>query len=272
MPIGGPFTIWESGLPLFAFPLAGIIAGLIVGSFLATILVRWPQGKSVVNGRSRCDVCDRDLRFFELIPLLSYVLQSGKCRECGGRISPDHPSIELTAAFIGGFALYLVPGIEGVMGAIFGWQLLLLAALDVKHQWLPDKLTYMLIISGLLSAFVSAMPDIENRVIGGAAGFISLFAVAAIYKILRKRDGLGGGDAKLLAGIGCWLGWMSLPLIVLLASFLGLIAALVLYRRAGQVQADTALPFGSYLAIAAFPMWVLGSAIPIQQVIDGLVW
>lgn len=258
-------------MPPFAFPLAGIIAGLIIGSFLATILVRWPQGESVAKGRSRCDACDRELRYFELIPLLSYILQSGKCRECESRINPEHPAIELAAAFIGGVALYVAPGIEGLVGAIFGWQLLLLAALDVKHQWLPDRLTYLLIISGIFSALALDVPDIGNRIIGGVAGFVSLFAIAKIYKFLRKRDGLGGGDAKLLAGIGCWLGWMSLPLIVLLASFSGLIAALLLHKRAGQLHADTALPFGSYLAIAAFPMWLLGSAIPVEQLIDGLV-
>ncbi|MEO9469524.1 A24 family peptidase [Parasphingorhabdus sp.] len=259
-------------MPPFAFPLAGIVAGLIIGSFMATISVRWPQGISVVNGRSHCDICDRELRYFELIPLLSYVFQSGKCRECESPINPEHPAIELAAAVIGGVALFVAPSLTGVVGAIFGWQLLLLAVLDVKHHWLPDKLTYMLIISGVLAALALDVPDFGDRIIGGVAGFGSLFVIAVTYKYIRKRDGLGAGDAKLLAGIGCWLGWMVLPLVVLMASLVGIVAATLLLMRQRKVLADTALPFGSYLAIAAFPIWVLGNAMPVERVIQGLVW
>ncbi|MEM8919039.1 MAG: A24 family peptidase [Pseudomonadota bacterium] len=258
-------------MSLLFHPVAGAIIGLIVGSFLATILVRWPAGQSVVSGRSRCDHCQMELGFRDLVPILSYVLRSGKCRSCGEKIAPEHPAIEITAAIIGALAFALAPDVNGLLGAVLGWQLLLLGALDVKHHWLPDRLTLLLVLSGLLAGLLPGEPLLADRAIGAVAGFGSLAAIRYLYFLARGKEGLGQGDAKLLAGIGAWLGWAALPLVVLLACLIGL-SGILLSRLKGQtVGADTALPFGSYLAVAAFPLWLVTTSIPVTDLIGSLV-
>ncbi|WP_373491792.1 A24 family peptidase [Parasphingorhabdus sp.] len=247
-------------MPAFLLPIAGIVLGLIIGSFLATLILRWPEDRSVIAGRSSCDACGHQLRAWELIPVASFILQSGKCRQCRTSIAADHLAVELAAALIGGLALLAAPGVEGFAGAIFGWLLLTLAALDVKHHWLPDRLTAILALSGLLSGLLSASPSLVDRLFGGLAGFASLAIIAAGYKAWRGREGLGGGDPKILAGIGCWLGWQALPLVILGASVAGLLVAISWQLRGKPVAADTMLPLGSLMALAAFPLWLYQTA------------
>ena len=247
-------------MPFFLFPVAGILLGLIIGSFLATLILRWPESRSVIAGRSSCDHCGYQLRSWELIPVASFLVQAGKCRKCGAAIATDHLAIEIAAALIGGLALFAAPNAAGLAGAIFGWILMTLAALDAKHHWLPDRLTAILAVSGLLAGFFMDPPIFPDRLIGGLAGFLSLTIVAAIYKHLRGRDGLGGGDPKMLAGIGCWLGWTALPLIILGASLVGIIFAISWRLRGKEVSAETMLPLGSLLAVAAFPLWLYQAA------------
>ncbi|MEO0440113.1 MAG: A24 family peptidase [Pseudomonadota bacterium] len=258
-------------MSLLFHPVAGAVYGLVIGSFLATILVRWPVGLSVVSGRSRCDHCQTELGWADLVPVVSYVLRSGKCRTCGERIAPEHPAIEITAAVIGALALALAPNLHGLLGAFLGWQLLLLGALDVKHHWLPDRLTLLLVLSGLLAGLMFSEPGLADRVIGAVAGFGSLAAIRHLYFLAREKEGLGQGDAKLLAGIGAWLGWAALPLVILFACLIGL-SGILLSRLKGQsVDADTALPFGGYLAVAAFPLWLVTTSIPVTDLIGSLV-
>jgi len=247
-------------LPPTYYPIVGTVFGLIIGSFLATLVVRWPQGKSVMTGRSRCDNCDHQLGLSELIPIFSHIFQLGKCKSCGAAIKTDHLMIELAAGLIGGLALFVAPGFEGALGAIFGWILLALAALDANHQWLPDRLTALLAVSGLAASLVIAEPDITNRLIGGAVGFLSLFLIARIYHLLRSREGLGGGDPKLLGAIGCWLGWSALPLVILGAAIIGLAAIAAMRVRGETVTASSTLPLGSFMAITAFPLWLFQTA------------
>ncbi|MGB5484752.1 prepilin peptidase [Parasphingorhabdus sp.] len=247
-------------MPAFLLPIAGVVLGLIIGSFLATLVLRWPDSRSVVAGRSSCDHCGHQLRARELIPVASFVLQAGKCRQCGATIAKDHVAIELAAALIGGIALYAAPGAQGLAGAIFGWLLLALAALDVKHHWLPDRLTATLAVSGLMAYFLFIPPPLLDRLIGGLAGFLSLTIIARLYKSIRGRDGLGGGDPKMLGGIGCWLGWTALPLVVIGASLVGILVAISWQLRGKSVAADSRLPFGSLMAVAAFPLWLYQTA------------
>lgn len=244
-------------MPDFVYPIVGTLLGLIIGSFLATIVIRWPQGQSVVSGRSRCDHCGQQLRAPDLVPVISYVLRSGKCAHCGLAIESDHLVIELSAALIGGLALFVEPGFSGFLGAIFGWFLLTLAALDAQHHWLPDKLTLPLAVCGLAASLWVDDPDLLNRAIGGVAGFLTLFLIGWGYRLLRGREGLGGGDPKLLGAIGCWLGWSSLPLVILGAALVGLMSAAMMRIRGQVVTADSALPLGSFMAITAFPLWIL---------------
>ena len=236
--------------------LGGAIAGLIAGSFIATLVIRWPQRRGL-GGRSACDGCGRNLSLRDLLPVVSWALARGKCRTCGGSINWRHPTIEAAAALIGAAALWLQPDLNGIAGALFGWQLLALAALDAEHFWLPDWLTGGLAVSGLAFAVAGIGVDLPSRLIGGGVGFAALFAIAWTYRCLRGRAGMGGGDPKLLGAIGCWLGWSSLPYVVLGASVIGLALALVMAMRGQDVAATTRLPLGALMAVAAFPILIL---------------
>lgn len=237
----------------------GIILGGVVGSFLATLAIRWPAGRTL-GGRSSCDDCGKRLGPAELIPLLSYALLRGRCRRCGARIDRRHPAIEILAAIIGAIAFVVHPGMIGIATAIFGWWLLTLAILDVEHQWLPDRLTLPLIAAGLAVSLLEPGPPLADRLIGAGSGFVALAAIASAYRRIRGRQGLGGGDPKLFAAIGAWLGWSPLPLVLLGASLLGLGALLVKRARGGQVAATDRLPLGTLLALAAWPIWLLMAA------------
>lgn len=232
------------------------VLGAIVGSFLATLVIRWPQGRSVIGGRSACDGCGRTLRALDLVPLLSALASRGRCRTCGAAIDPRHWQIELGCAVLGVISGVAVPGPAGVAGAVFGWLLLTLAALDVAAFWLPDALTGALAVAGIASIAV-APPAWPDRVIGGVAGFVSLWLIAFAYRRLRGREGLGGGDPKLFGAIGLWVGWAMLPFVLLLACIVGLGAALAARVRGQKVAATDWVPFGALLAIAAYPVWLV---------------
>lgn len=247
-------------MPAYLFPVAGVLIGLIIGSFLATLILRWPEGRSVITGRSSCDHCGHQLRARELIPVVSFLIQSGKCRQCGSKIASDHVAIEMAAALIGGLALFAAPDVQGLAGAGFGWLLLTLAALDVKHHWLPDRLTVILALSGLLASLLIVSPTFLDRLTGGLAGYAALAIVAAAYKYIRGRDGLGGGDPKMLGAIGCWLGWQALPLVILGASLVGILVAISWRLRGESVTRESMLPLGSLMAVAAFPIWLYQTA------------
>lgn len=239
------------------FVLGGGVAGLIAGSFIATLVLRWPQGRGL-GGRSRCDGCARVLGIRDLVPVASYLAVRGRCRACGAEIDRRHLRIEAACAFIGALALGVAPGVAGMAGALFGWQLLALAALDFEHFWLPDRLTGLLGLTGLLAACVTGDP-LAARLIGGAAGFASLFMIAWIYERLRGRKGMGAGDPKLLGAIGLWLGWRALPFVLVAASAVGLLAVAVAALRGKRIAGDTRLPLGTLMALAAFPVWILGA-------------
>ena len=243
-------------MPAFLLPTAGILLGLIIGSFLATLIVRWPEGRSVIAGRSACDHCGHQLRARELIPVVSFVFQSGRCSQCAAPIAHDHLAIELAAGLIGGLALFVAPNAEGLAGAVFGWLLLTLGALDVKHHWLPDRLTLILAISGLLACFFLSPTMLLDRIVGGLTGFGALALVGIVYKLARGRDGIGGGDPKMLGGIGCWMGWTALPMVIVAASLAGLLIVSLSWLRGKSVTGDTILPLGSLMALAGFPLWL----------------
>jgi leader peptidase (prepilin peptidase)/N-methyltransferase len=232
------------------------VLGAIVGSFLATLVVRWPAGRDL-SGRSACDGCGRTLTAVELVPLLSAAIQRSRCRSCGAAIDPRHGLIEAGCALVGVTAGVAVAGPVAIAGAVFGWLLLTLAALDVAVLWLPDRLTGPLAVAGLASGMLGVWPPIEDRVIGGGAGFGVLWLIAAVYRRVRGRAGMGGGDPKLFGAIGLWLGWRMLPAVLLLACLIGL--GLVLMARIGgrAVGRETAMPFGALMAVAAYPAWLV---------------
>jgi len=247
---------------IWLWPVALGLLGAIIGSFIATLVIRWPQGRSVLRGRSHCDGCDTVLGPRDLVPLLSAVAARGRCRHCAAPIDPRHWQVELMAAAIGMLAGLAVPGPVAAAGAAFGWLLLTLAVLDLAVFWLPDRLTIALAVGGLLTGAIGIDPPLTTRLIGGAAGFGGLWCVGQGYRLLRKRHGLGGGDPKLLGAIGLWLGWAMLPAVLLLAALTGL-ALILMGRLAGRAaRLDDRVPFGALLAIAAYPAWLflLGTA------------
>lgn len=241
---------------MIAWALVGAIAGAVAGSFLATLVIRWPQDRDV-GGRSACDACGARLRWFELVPLLSFAVQRGRCRGCGATIDARHLAVEVGCVFIGAVALAAYPGVEGAFGALFGWLLIALAALDIEHFWLPDRLTAALAVAGLAGMAFGVPPAWQDRVMGGLAGFGSLALIAFAYRKLRGREGMGAGDPKLFGAIGLWTGWAALPFVLLLASAAGLAAALLMRLRGAEVSASTRLPLGALLAVAAFPVWLV---------------
>ncbi|QCB57021.1 prepilin peptidase [Sphingopyxis sp. PAMC25046] len=233
------------------------LAGLILGSFIATLALRWPAGRSV-SGRSQCDACGRPLGVPDLIPLLSFLAARGRCRTCSAPIDRFHSLVEAGSALIGAVALALIPGTTGWLWAFFGWLLLPLALLDARHFWLPDRLSALLAVAGLLLAEPLFNAALFDRWIGAVAGGIVLAFLAWAYGRTRGAEGMGGGDPKLVAAIGCWTGWQALPLLLLLASAGGIGWALSLQRKGDRSLAERRIPFGVFLCAAAFaavPVW-----------------
>jgi leader peptidase (prepilin peptidase)/N-methyltransferase len=247
-------------MPDWGWPALLGLLGVVFGSFIATVALRWPQGRSALHGRSACDSCDKALRAHELVPLFSFVLQRGRCRGCGGAIHPGHPGTELAGLVIGVAAGLVAPGWEGVAGAIFGWLLLALAALDLAAFWLPNVLTAALALAGIADGFFFP-PNWLDRIAGGVIGYGLLELTRFTYRAIRGREGLGGGDAKMFAGIGIWLGASMLAPVLLCASLIGLAFALAARLSGRQMGMTSRLPLGTLLAIAAFPAWVYGLGI-----------
>ncbi len=240
--------------------LSGILSGLIAGSFLATLVVRWPRGETL-GQRSHCDGCQRRLRAIELVPVLSWAALGGRCRGCGAPIDRRHIGLELAAALIGGLAMLAAPGLDGAAGALFGWMLLALIALDSEHFWLPDRITLPLLSLGL--AF--GLGGLADRLLGAALAGGLLWALALAYRRLRGRDGLGFGDVKLASALGAWLGPFLVGPLLGLAAALGLLLAFFAANRdggnqdSGDQDSGGRIPFGACLAVAAFPLWLHAS-------------
>lgn len=234
------------------------VLGALVGSFLAAVSVRLPRSESVVGGRSHCMSCERPLAVWQLVPIFSWLAQRGRCGWCKAPVSARYILIEVAAVGVGIWAALVRedPGAIAIT-ALLGWQLLLIAIIDAENFWLPDVLTLPLIASGLALAFLTD-PFPWDHVLGALAGFASLWTIAAVYRVIRRRDGLGAGDPILLAGAGAWVGWIGLPSVLLWACAAGvsLIVARIVARR--PVSATDKLPFGSYLALGVWLTWVFG--------------
>ena len=235
----------------------GFVLGAVIGSFLAAVLVRWPQGRSVARGRSHCDSCGATLGARDLVPILSWFLVRGRCRHCGAAIDKRHLAVEAGAALVGLTAILAHPLPLALFTAVLGWWLFLLAALDVEHEWLPDRLTWPLLAAGLATAWAGVGPPFEARLIGAAAGFAALASIGWAYERLRGRQGLGGGDPKLFAAIGAWLGWQQLPLVLAGAGAIGIAVLLAMRLRGKAVAATDRMPLGTLMALAAWPIWLL---------------
>ncbi|MCK0531125.1 prepilin peptidase [Sphingobium agri] len=239
-------------------PLWGVLgaaAGAIAGSFLGTLVLRWPEGRGVAGGRSACDGCGRVLGAIDLVPVISALALRGRCRTCGAKIDPLHGWMEAGCAVIGALACGASPGLAGAGWALFGWLLLTLAVLDWRHFWLPDALTLPLAFLGLTLGLWVTDVTLADRLIGAAGGYAVLLLVAVSYRAVREREGLGLGDAKLMGALGGWFGWQALPFILLMAASLGLSVVLSGMVGGRRITAAMRVPLGTFLAVAALPGW-----------------
>lgn len=238
---------------LFALLLAPFI-----GSFIGVVADRLPRGEPLVLGRSRCDHCGHQLGPMELVPLLSYLLQGGRCRHCGGRLRPFYLTIEMTTVLVALSAALVLEGWLLWMSLGLGACLLTLAVIDLHHLVLPDIITLLLIPIGLAIAWGIRPDAIDAHLIGAVLGFATFATIAWLYRRVRKRDGLGLGDAKLLAAAGAWLGWQALPGVVLLAALAALVVALAGTAFGDRLKTTSEIAFGPYLALAFWTSWLFG--------------
>jgi len=236
------------------------IFGAVVGSFLNVCIFRIPAKTSIIKPLSQCPHCHHPVRFYDNIPLISYIVLRGKCRDCEGKISWRYPLVELVTAILS-VLLFLRFGftINFLIYFIFTAVLIVITFIDIDHQIIPDVLTLPGIpIFFLLAIFVVKVPWSE-ALIGLLIGGGMLFTIAYIYQLITKREGMGGGDIKLLAMIGGFLGWKSLIFILLVSSFSGAIvgiAAMVIQKK----DMKYAIPFGPFLSAAAVACLFWGDA------------
>ena len=223
--------------------LAAVI-GAIVGSFLNVVVWRLPRGESLVKPRSRCPACDKPIAPYDNVPILSWLLLQGRCRNCGARISPRYPLVELitAAAFAGVVA---VRGFdEGlVLELPFVAALIALAGIDYDHKLLPNKIVYPMAVYGLVATLLVDMDDLVENLIAGGGAFLFLLLAALAYP-----RGMGMGDVKLAGAMGLYLGLSIIP--ALLTAFLaGSIVGLAIIAREGAAGRKKAVPFGVFLAL-----------------------
>jgi leader peptidase (prepilin peptidase)/N-methyltransferase len=239
-------------IPEFFLLFAAGLLGLVVGSFLNVVILRLPDhSQSIVFPASHCPECSAMISWYDNIPILSYLILRGRCRHCRGTISFQYPLVELMMALLSMALVYrfqLSPASAGYF--IFCAALLVIIFIDIHHQIIPDVISLPGILVGFLFALVSDTVTWQSSLIGILAGGGVLYAVAFLYALLRKIDGMGGGDIKLLAMLGAWLGWQSLPFIILVSSTTGSIVGLIA-MRSQKKGGQTRIPFGPFLSLAA---------------------
>lgn len=231
--------------------LFSALFGAIVGSFLNVVILRLPQENgSVVFPASHCPQCKHPLAWYENIPVISYIVQRGKCTHCKTSISLQYPVVELIMAILS-MALLHHFGLSLAFGGyfIFTAALLVIIYIDIHHQIIPDVISLPGIILGFLFSFINPYVAWLDSLLGILIGGGLLFSIAYLYFLIRKIEGMGGGDIKLLAMLGAFLGWQSLPFIFLFSSLTGSIVgvgAMFVQKKGGQ----TRIPFGPFLSLA----------------------
>jgi leader peptidase (prepilin peptidase) / N-methyltransferase len=236
--------------------LLPVLVSPFIGSFLGVLIQRLPDGDDVVTARSHCNACHRTLGPADLIPIVSYLAMRGRCRHCGAPIGRFHLMIELAALAVALWAITIDDGARLWADCVLGWTLLALAWIDARHMILPDVLTLPLVLAGLWFAWTLEPDRIVDHAAGAAIGWLLFWAVSRLYRLFRGRDGLGEGDAKLLAASGGWVSWSGLGPVMLVAALTGLGVALAGWLRGGKTTAATAIPFGPPLAFATWLVWL----------------
>ena len=257
--------------PIVLLPLV-LLVGLCVGSFLNVVIHRLPKmlergwevqcadlrgetlpetpAYNLVVPRSACPACGHRITALENIPVLSWLVLKGKCSACKAPISARYPLVEVLGGLLAVFAVHRFgAGAQGIAACALLWTLLALTFIDFDTQLLPDDLTLPLLWAGLLVNLSGVFVPLESAVIGAAAGYVSLWTVYWLFKLIRGKEGMGYGDFKLLGALGAWLGWKMLPLIILLSSVIGAAIGIALIVFKGRDH-SIPIPFGPYLAIA----------------------
>lgn len=262
--------------------LAGLF-GLLIGSFLNVVIYRVPKmmqresdnyvahesGKplphtehfNLMLPRSACPQCGHRITALENIPVVSYLFLRGKCSGCKTPISARYPIIELLTGILSAFLIWRFgSGLAGLATLLFAYLLIAMTFIDADTQLLPDDLTLSLLWAGLLVNLQSTFVPLSDAVIGAAAGYLALWSIYWLFKLVTGKEGMGYGDFKLLAALGAWLGWSMLPIILLLSSVVGAIVGicLIAFHKRGR---DNPIPFGPYLAAAGMIALLYGKSI-----------
>lgn len=260
-----------------------VALGLVVGSFLNVVIYRLPKMMerlwhaehaemsgteippaaryNLIVPRSQCPACGHRISALENIPVLSYLIQGGKCTACRAQISLRYPVVEaLTGALSGYVAFRFGYSAAGAGALLFTWAMIALAFIDLDTFFLPDDITLPLLWAGLLFNLGGVFTDLPSAVIGAVSGYLVLWSIYWLFKLATGKEGMGYGDFKLLAAIGAWLGWTMLPLVILLSSLVGAVVgiSLILFARHGR---NVPIPFGPYLAVAGLIALLYGNAL-----------
>jgi len=272
-----------------------VLLGLVVGSFLNVVIYRLPLmmerewrmqcaewlGQPDTSGdtpalslwgpRSHCPHCGHLILAVENIPLLSYLWQRGRCAHCGAAIGIQYPVVEASSGLLAGIvAWHFGFGWPAAAALLFTWILLAASVIDLHRQLLPDDLTLPLLWLGLVAALFGLFTDLSSAVIGAMAGYLSLWTVYQVFRLLTGKEGMGYGDFKLLAALGAWAGWQHLIAIVLLSSLVGALVGLALILLRGRDR-QTPMPFGPFLAAAGWIVLLWGEPIN-RAYLHGLGW
>ena len=268
------------------FVIVASLLSLAVGSFLNVVIYRLPimlerdwraecaaagltdsgspepaEKFNLVVPRSRCPHCDHQIKAWENIPVISFIFLKGKCGNCRKPISPRYPFVETLTAILSGItAAHFGPSLAGLAAILLVWALVALAFIDFDHQILPDVITLPMLWLGLLFNSRELFASLESALFGAVAGYISLWLVYQVFKLVTKKEGMGFGDFKLLALFGAWLGWQQLPLIILLSSFAGAFIGLAMIIILGRDK-QLPMPFGPFLCIAGWISLLWGNDI-----------
>lgn len=251
------------------FLLGIIFLGLIIGSFLNVVIVRVPrmvldpidgdnmQSFNLLWPCSHCPNCQTPILWFDNIPLFSYLWLKGQCRNCHQKISVRYPFVEVFTAITSVIVAYHFGlSLHTLWALILVWSLIALAIIDFEHTILPDSITLPFLWIGLFINTFETFTTANYAILGAIVGYLSLWTIYWVFKLLTHKDGMGYGDFKLLAMLGAWLGWQALPLIILIASFLGSIMgiSLILLKKKDK---NSAIPFGPFLAIGGYSALLL---------------
>jgi leader peptidase (prepilin peptidase)/N-methyltransferase len=267
--------------PLFI--AIAVVLGLVVGSFLNVVIYRLPimmerseyeycstlleqptratPTFNLLTPRSRCPECDHSISSSENIPLISYLIQGGRCTQCRTRISLQYPIIEAISGILTGVvAWHFGFGWQALAVMLLTWALLTLSVIDLKHQLLPDSITLPFLWLGLGFALFGFFTDLRSSVIGAMVGYLALWSVYQLFRLLTGKEGMGYGDFKLLALLGAWQGWQYLITIIILSSLVGSVVGIGLMLIAGRDR-NVPIPFGPFLAAAGWIALLWGSEI-----------